>query len=67
MSFDNVPLPVPFLYVVDDVYSCVTPVVVVVVRVCRKYEEMSEHSSEIPEDTEALVNLQNYVKLVSVE
>ena len=34
-------------------------------RICRRYEEMADRVSDIPETTEALVNLQNYLKEVN--
>lgn len=36
----------------------------VLFSICRRYDEMSDKVSEMPEDTEALVNLQKYLRTV---
>ena len=33
-------------------------------RICRQYDEMSDRMSEMPESTEALVQLQEYLRQV---
>ena len=34
--------------------------------ICRRYEEMADRVSDIPETTEALVELQNYLREVDM-
>ena len=39
----------------------------VLFSICRRYDEMSDKVSEMPEDTEALVNLQKYLRQVRLD
>ena len=42
------------------------PFSAVLYSICRRYDEMSDRVSETPENTDALVELQEYLKTVSV-
>jgi len=48
---------------VRDTMRCTT---VFINRICKRYDEMADKVSEIPETTKALVDTQEYLKQVSI-